>query len=169
MPNETDKPQRDRMGCWRCGSHEVGWLDSIVKLFGEYRAKLCPPCLNDYQVMIREHPFFRELRSIEIKINLAFWKTSHDGIPRESEIEYLHETLSEVNKKLFAHAETWCDDVIERPTPPSPPPPTEEEISELRARRRKRLEAQLEVMRQQDEEARLVDEKLNQTTEQETA
>jgi hypothetical protein len=161
---DQKQPRKERMGCWRCGSHEVGWLDSTAKLAGDYRAKLCPPCVNDYTVMIREHQFHRELVAAEIKLNIAYWKIAGDALDREKEIAAIQQTIFDIKKKMFAMEETWCDDVIERPQPPPPPAPTEEELSDLRAKRRRRLELQLEVMKQQDEEARLVNERLAQET-----
>jgi hypothetical protein len=143
MSDKSNKPKGERIGCWRCGSQDVDLFNRLTRMVGNYHARLCADCMNDWEVHMRAHPLFLELRDAEMDSAIAMNQICADGHPRRNLIKDLRSKELSILERLFAIAETWTDDVIDRPAPPPPPPPTEEELAEAKARRRKRLEWQL--------------------------
>lgn len=145
--------RKERSGCWRCGSHEVSFWQRISTLQGSFNAILCADCLNDWRVFIRDHPQHLESVRLQNEARVLMAMSCGDGKDRKEEVAELINRINEIDKAIFAIAETWTADMIERPAPPPPPPPTEEEMAQLRERRRKRLQAQLEIMDKEEREA----------------
>lgn len=152
---EAHLPKAQRSGCWRCGAH-VFSLQDVTRLCGGYHAKLCGECLNDWDVYILEHPAFIRAQELDCEYNSAFAIASATGNPCADDLKEITAKQRAQQRQLFTLAETWSDDVIERPKPEPPPPATEEEIAEMKERRKKRLQAQLRMIEDQEKEAVLL-------------
>ncbi len=143
---ETKEINRDGTQCWRCKLHIFGILKPLTKLAGDFTAALCGDCINDWEVYIRDHEALSKCQNLEIGYHMLFRMTSGDGEDRTTQAQILFDEMKDACKVLFAIAETWTLDVIERPKPEPPPPPTPQEIEEMRLRRKRRLEFQLSII-----------------------
>ncbi len=156
--NKTSIQERKELGnCWRCGSMNVGIWNRVTVLLGGFHCQLCPDCQNDWEVYIRDHPARRELCEAEFTVQQAHAKTFSDGMDRSKDLTLLEDRKIEINKRLFAIAETWTQDMIERPAPEPPPPPTTEQLAEMRERRKSRLRVQMALLEMEEKEAKQED------------
>lgn len=151
---EKLKACRTEHQCWRCGSDPGSWLNRRSQLLGGYEAILCTECINDWMVLLRQLPEFAEIGRLRDEHQMLMLSAA--GLPERLEeirplLAQLRVDAEAVESTLFAIAEDWVANAIEREKPEPPEPPTEEELQRMREDRIKGMRIRLAMLERQSE------------------
>lgn len=151
--NGTGQMHSTEQECWRCGLSVLYLHPKLCTLAGDYRAILCPLCVNDWTAYIRHHELITHLDDLLIRENQLCHAIIGDGIDRTSDMKKIRDERIELSERLFKVAEVWCSYRIDRSIPVRPQR-SSNELREIVEAKRKRLIDEMDILSQVEHKAR---------------